>query len=76
MVRTCVLEDIASGGTQCGTFRFQGDPSNDSIVDVMSGCVLTCDYDGCNTGSENAKLNVFSILFLLLFLFFYRKIVQ
>lgn len=75
MVRTCVLEDIASGGTQCGTFRFQEDPSDDSGADVMIGCVLTCDYDGCNTGSENAKRNVFNILFLLLFLYSNRKIV-
>ena len=52
MVRTCVLEDIASGGSQCGNFRFQGNPDNDTEVTVMSGCILTCDYDGCNNAND------------------------
>lgn len=52
VVRTCVLEDIASGGSQCGNFRFQGNPENDTQVTVMSGCILTCDYDGCNNAKD------------------------
>ena len=54
------IEDIASGGTQCGTFRFQEDPSNGSVVDVMSGCVLTCDYDGCNTADVELTMSTFT----------------
>ena len=56
VVRTCVLEDIASGGVQCGNFRFQGNPENDTQVTMMSGCILTCDYDGCNH-SNKIKIN-------------------
>eukprot|EP00095_Tigriopus_kingsejongensis_P002303 maker-scaffold1442_size41114-snap-gene-0.21 protein:Tk02303 transcript:maker-scaffold1442_size41114-snap-gene-0.21-mRNA-1 annotation:"PREDICTED: uncharacterized protein LOC101739017" len=37
VVRTCVLEDMNS---QCGTFKFQ--------EDVLKGCLLTCNFDGCN----------------------------
>jgi len=40
VVRTCVLEDMNS---QCGTFKFQND--------TLKGCLLTCDYDGCNRGA-------------------------
>merc|ERR550519_1674858 len=35
--RTCVLEDMNS---QCGLFKFQNS--------TMNGCILTCDFDGCN----------------------------
>ena len=41
VVRTCVLEDMNS---QCGTFKFQND--------TLKGCLLTCDYDGCNGGTR------------------------
>ena len=37
VIRRCVLEDM---GDQCGTFVFEGAE--------MKGCILTCDYDGCN----------------------------
>ena len=40
VVRTCVLEDMNS---QCGTFRFEND--------TMKGCLLTCDFDGCNAAT-------------------------
>ena len=72
VVRTCVLEDISSGGKSCGNFHFQGNPDNDSIVDVMSGCILTCDYDGCN-GAEHLIPNYFYYLFMLPFVFFQMK---
>ena len=67
MVRTCVLEDIASGGVQCGNFRFQGNPDNDTQVTMMSGCILTCDYDGCNSANTIRSNNgyYFMLLFLL-----------
>ncbi|XP_059090278.1 U-scoloptoxin(05)-Sm1a-like [Tigriopus californicus] len=37
VVRTCSLEDMNS---QCGTLKFQ--------EDVLKGCLLTCNFDGCN----------------------------
>ena len=48
VVRTCVLEDMNS---QCGTFKFQND--------TLKGCLLTCDYDGCNRGHRrNECINI------------------
>ena len=76
VVRTCVLEDISSGGKSCGNFHFQGNPSNDSIVDVMSGCILTCDYDGCNS-AKHLNHNFCCCLFLfLVFVFFHTKMLR
>ncbi|XP_076046493.1 U-scoloptoxin(05)-Sm1a-like [Oratosquilla oratoria] len=40
IIRTCVLENMDS---QCGVFRF----SNEQ----MTGCILTCDFDGCNAAT-------------------------
>ena len=37
VIRQCVLENMNS---QCGTFKFEND--------TFKGCILTCDYDGCN----------------------------
>lgn len=47
VVRTCSLEDMNS---QCGTLKFQ--------EDVLKGCLLTCNFDGCNRG-PNLVLNTF-----------------
>ncbi len=44
VVRTCVLEDMNS---QCGTFKFQND--------TLKGCLLTCDYDGCNAATSTSE---------------------
>merc|ERR1712080_150252 len=46
VIRTCLLEDMNS---QCGTFKFEND--------TLDGCVLTCDYDGCN-GAVTTRLNL------------------
>merc|ERR1712241_1428344 len=53
VIRTCVLEDMNS---QCGTFQFEND--------TLKGCILTCDYDGCN-GSPRMNSNVIVLLSLL-----------
>ena len=54
VVRTCVLEDMNS---QCGTFKFQND--------TLKGCLLTCDYDGCNRGHRlNECFNIAQMLSL------------
>jgi hypothetical protein len=37
VVRRCVMETM---DTQCGKFRFEDD--------LLHGCILTCDLDGCN----------------------------
>ncbi|KFM71656.1 hypothetical protein X975_01911, partial [Stegodyphus mimosarum] len=37
VIRACTLENMDN---QCGVFRFE--------KDTLQGCILTCDYDGCN----------------------------
>ncbi|KAF0295696.1 hypothetical protein FJT64_006803 [Amphibalanus amphitrite] len=37
VIRNCVLKNMES---QCGAFRFEDE--------MLHGCVLTCNYDGCN----------------------------
>ncbi|KAF4533486.1 hypothetical protein B566_EDAN000971 [Ephemera danica] len=39
VIRACVMKTMDS---QCGKFRYQ--------EHTMKGCILTCDYDGCNHG--------------------------
>lgn len=43
VIRACVRKTMDS---QCGHFRYQDQ--------LMSGCILTCDYDGCNPGARSA----------------------
>ncbi|XP_064118392.1 U-scoloptoxin(05)-Sm1a-like [Macrobrachium nipponense] len=42
MIRTCVLENMDS---QCGVFKFG--------KDQLTGCILTCEFDGCNMSSRH-----------------------
>lgn len=37
VIRVCTLENMDN---QCGVFKFE--------ENVLKGCILTCDYDGCN----------------------------
>ncbi|KAG8202159.1 hypothetical protein JTE90_010516 [Oedothorax gibbosus] len=58
VIRACVLENMDN---QCGVFRFE--------EDTLQGCILTCDYDGCNGDSQlqgGALLLIASILLKLL----------
>lgn len=41
VIRACTLENMDN---QCGVFRFE--------QDTLQGCILTCDYDGCNTAAH------------------------
>lgn len=41
VIRACIMENMDN---QCGVFRFQDDS--------FQGCILTCDYNGCNTGAH------------------------
>ena len=55
VVRTCALEDMNS---QCGTFKFENN--------TLKGCVLTCDYDGCNR--VDLRRSTFALMLPLIFL--------
>ncbi|KAG8235596.1 hypothetical protein J437_LFUL014852 [Ladona fulva] len=57
VIRACVMKTMDS---QCGVFRYQ--------EHTMTGCVLTCDYDGCNSALRTVPF--FSVLLPLLFLSF------
>ncbi|GBL80731.1 hypothetical protein AVEN_225368-1 [Araneus ventricosus] len=63
VIRACVLENMDN---QCGVFRFESD--------TLQGCILTCDYDGCNRSTTLHQsifllLTTTSILFLILIRF-------
>ncbi|XP_071453418.1 U-scoloptoxin(05)-Sm1a-like [Hetaerina americana] len=58
VIRACVMKTMDS---QCGVFRYQ--------EHTMTGCVLTCDYDGCNSTSHITATHIIPLLvsiFLLL----------
>jgi len=42
-IRACAMKTMDS---QCGLFKYQ--------EHTMDGCILTCDYDGCNSASAAA----------------------
>ena len=56
VVRTCVLEDMNS---QCGSFKFQND--------TLKGCLLTCNFDGCNSAPNLQILPNFVIFLSILY---------
>ncbi|KAH9405119.1 hypothetical protein TYRP_000956 [Tyrophagus putrescentiae] len=41
IIRACSLESMDN---QCGLFKFENE--------VYKGCILTCDYDGCNSATR------------------------
>ncbi|XP_071527140.1 U-scoloptoxin(05)-Sm1a-like isoform X2 [Panulirus ornatus] len=57
MIRTCVLENMDS---QCGVFKFGGDH--------FTGCILTCNYDGCNPAPRAATFTLPPVLVALIHL--------
>jgi len=54
VVRRCVMETM---DTQCGKFRFEDD--------LLRGCILTCNMDGCN--SSNVFSHSQALLWICLF---------
>nr|CAD7450171.1 unnamed protein product [Timema bartmani] len=57
VIRACVMKTM---DTQCGEFRYQDQ--------TMTGCILTCDYDGCNTAvGRNAPDGRLHLFFTLIF---------
>lgn len=58
VIRACVMKTMDS---QCGVFRYQ--------EHTMTGCVLTCDYDGCNSSNRTSPyIPLLFSIFLLHFL--------
>ena len=51
VIRNCVLKNMES---QCGAFRFQDE--------MLHGCVLTCNYDGCN-GAISVTVGALTVAF-------------
>jgi hypothetical protein len=50
-IRACSMKTMDS---QCGLFRYQDT--------LMSGCILTCDYDGCNSAPALAVASTAALL--------------
>lgn len=46
VIRQCAMKTMDS---QCGEFKYE--------EHIMHGCILTCDFDGCNSG-QNQKPNI------------------
>jgi len=58
VIRACSLENMDN---QCGNFKFE--------KDTLKGCILTCDYDGCNGSTNLMNLNnnrVYLLLFIII----------
>jgi len=47
IIRACSIENMDN---QCGTFKFD--------KDTFKGCILTCDYDGCNGSTKLFNLGI------------------
>ncbi|XP_050704871.1 uncharacterized protein LOC126990339 [Eriocheir sinensis] len=58
VIRTCVLENMDS---QCGVFKFGGEQ--------LTGCILTCSYNGCNASPPANTLSRLALLLPLTLLF-------
>ncbi|KAI2799952.1 hypothetical protein BLOT_012163 [Blomia tropicalis] len=58
VIRACSLESMDN---QCGNFKFEGE--------IYKGCILTCDYDGCNQSSRPLSSNILIGSMVLWFLF-------
>lgn len=55
MIRSCSLENMDN---QCGKFRFEDE--------LIEGCILTCDSDGCNKSIMLRSTNaIFKLIILL-----------
>ncbi|XP_065577482.1 U-scoloptoxin(05)-Sm1a-like [Artemia franciscana] len=57
VLRKCTLESMDN---QCGEFRFEDT--------LFRGCILTCDFDGCNIASELPTASLLNLITILTFL--------
>ncbi|ELT87840.1 hypothetical protein CAPTEDRAFT_208143 [Capitella teleta] len=48
LIRTCSMDDW---GTQCGDIALEQGPSR--YKEVISGCLASCDFDGCNSARRH-----------------------
>jgi len=58
VIRACSLENMDN---QCGSFRFE--------KDHLQGCILTCDYDGCNRSTKLFRMStncLFNIVIIII----------
>ena len=56
IIRTCAMDDW---GTQCGDLLFE----QEGKMEAITGCLATCDFDGCNTASHFSKQQHLMALF-------------
>ncbi|XP_050531121.1 U-scoloptoxin(05)-Sm1a-like isoform X2 [Daktulosphaira vitifoliae] len=57
VIRQCAMKTMDS---QCGEFKYQDN--------TMDGCILTCDFDGCNSGYKNTSNTILQLIFPVLIL--------
>lgn len=50
VIRQCAMKTMDS---QCGEFKYENQ--------TMHGCILTCDFDGCNSGQYQKPNILFQI---------------
>ncbi|KAL5238295.1 hypothetical protein ACI65C_005705 [Semiaphis heraclei] len=69
VIRQCAMKTMDS---QCGKFNYQDH--------TMDGCILTCDFDGCNSGQNNKPNTVLKItlssLLLVLTSYYINKTIE
>jgi len=69
VIRQCAMKTMDS---QCGKFKYQDH--------TMDGCILTCDFDGCNSGKNNKPNTVLQItlsaMLLLLTSYYINKTIE
>lgn len=66
VIRQCAMKTMDS---QCGEFKYQDH--------TMNGCILTCDFDGCNAAKTHKSNTVFQFALSALLLIltpYYMKI--
>lgn len=66
VIRQCAMKTMDS---QCGEFKYQDH--------TMNGCILTCDFDGCNSGQikkPNKILQITLSVFVLVFTSYYVNV--
>ena len=45
LIRTCSVDDW---GNVCGEIRFEQGEGEEPLEEDISGCLSSCDHDGCN----------------------------
>uniref|UniRef100_T1ILG0 Protein sleepless n=1 Tax=Strigamia maritima TaxID=126957 RepID=T1ILG0_STRMM len=60
VIRRCTLDNMDN---QCGVFKFDND--------TLRGCILTCNYNGCNEAPalQQSLIKIFCWVILILFIY-------